>query len=281
MKHHRGLSARAGLVVTGRAFAGAAGGGARARGRGVGAVFVLVALAGALLLTGAVGDAPANTTCLAPRFLPENQEVSVHATRVFIKEVVEGGSLEGCSGPIRGHAEYAESESGPWILTSNRIDEGFGERKTLGNGTTTIAKEMLFIGSENAGATPVLQHLMPERTYYARFVAEDEVGKAQTTVEFTTTPISKPEIIEEGDSVGQGFHLRLAAALAPKSVAVRAPIQTNGALTTYRFEYALGENGHAPASKSAAWKPFTSGAEGTVSAAEDFASPGPEATVTV
>ena len=89
----RSLSVRIGLAVSGRAFAGVVG--SRARGRAVKAVFVLAGLVGVLLLTGAVGDAPASTTCLAPRFEPENQEVSVHATRAFIKEVTGGAS--GCS----------------------------------------------------------------------------------------------------------------------------------------------------------------------------------------
>ena len=88
--------------------------------------------------------------------------------------------------PAQGHAEYAESESGPWTLTSNKRNESVG-----------TGGDRLFIGSENYAGVPVLQHLIPERTYYARFVAEDEVGQVQTIVKFTTTPISKPEIIKK------------------------------------------------------------------------------------
>jgi hypothetical protein len=190
-----------------------------------------------------------------PQFIQELQEESIHATRARIDvRVVQGGE------PLKWHAEYATSENGPWTAAGGGEFEGGSE-----------AVQEIAIGAMNTQRARVLQHLAPEETYYARFVAEDADGTVTKTVKFTTTAESKPEIFEEDSGGGRGLSVSVHPG-TPTSQCFFAPLQTNGVETEYHFEYSTSETGP--------WIPFASGASGVVSVAEDFASPGPEACAT-
>src|SRR6202041_1483466 len=78
----------------------------------------------------------------------------------------------------------------------------------------------------------------------------------------------EPEIV----AVGSQGPYPITVTITPTTDCVIAPIQTNGAETKYEFAYSESESGP--------WTPFTTGASGVVSAAEDFAIPGREACVT-
>ena len=109
------------------------------------------------------------------------------------------------------HAEYASAEadgeppaavSPAWAPAGGGIHDspGSGEARgiTIGNVVHRYegrqAEEWSWANQHR-----VLHHLAPDTTYYARFVVntvegEPEGGKAQDTIEFTTTAAGKPEI---------------------------------------------------------------------------------------
>ncbi len=117
----------------------------------------------------------------------------------------------------------------------------------------------------------MLHHLAPSTTYDARFQAEGpgkEVAVPRTFT-FKTTAITKPEIAKESLSGDPVFRVR---ATSPTSAVAQAQIESNGAKTSYVFEYAPAEsNGQAPAEGSAAWLPIEP--PGTLTVAQDFATP--------
>jgi hypothetical protein len=134
-----------------------------------------------------------------------------------------------------------------------------------------------------------VRHLNPGTVYVARLSAENEVGQAKPAFfEFTTKPIAAPGIgtitaSEIENKGGAGVELGATYATFRTSELIEnigaesfvpAGVESNGAETKYRFEYAESEAGNPPPEGSPSWKPFTSGeVSGTISVAEDFANP--------
>ncbi len=156
--------------------------------------------------------------------------------------------------------------SGPWVLAAEGTTGG-------GNGDNFIS-----IGSADAttpanteGRWNVQHHLMPSTTYFARFTLEDAAGTATRTFEFKTLATGEPEVPEIRNE--PGGHTTFNDLSVPKTKGGRtfkAQVETNGLTTEYHFEYALAPSGP--------WKPFSSGANGTITKEEDFADPEPELT---
>ncbi len=141
--------------------------------------------------------------------------------------------------------------------------------------------EALLIGFPNtkgpkSNSTSYLRHLAPGTAYYARFIAKNAGGEARKLVSFTTLPAGRPEVPEVlGFGVGnhfnqEGLNFSLTVTSATSFVS-SVLVEANGSETAYRFEYALPENGRAPAAGSSAWRPFTSNPSGTITAAEEYA----------
>jgi hypothetical protein len=177
---------------------------------------------------------------------------------------------------VRWRAEYATSPTGPWTKTN----EGLYENSGGGTGEVEV-----FLGTEDkkAGGPGLLQHLKPKTLYYFRFLAESTESSAKRSEkvdERRTLPIGPPEIVE-GAPVYGGKAIARLISVTPKSVRFIAPLETNGAQTTYHFEYSASSSGsceyRSPISSVAPWRPFTVGAEGTITSEEDFKSPGVEA----
>jgi hypothetical protein len=196
----------------------------------------------------------------------------VRSTRAFIEPHIDSnGSKTSWS------LEVATGEKGPWTpLRSGTID-------SAGNGlaTRTLAR-----------------HLTPDTPYYLRVVATNSSGTTvQTEIEtkrgvktgnlFTTLAIGSPEVFQydeyasqhlpEGDEHDPVDELKVPGYVQCRSrvgsAECEAHVETNGAQTEYRFEYAPAEAGHTPPEGSASWQPFNSAGSGHVTVAEDFAEP--------
>ena len=205
--------------------------------------------------TGVTAGASAALTCEVPQFRGlENEEV--FATRAHIEE----SALEGNAEPapvVKWQTAYSTAADGPWT--------------PAGEGTVAADHFYVWLGALDATAKPVLHNLKPVTKYYARFQAENECSEkegvvAEAKVEFTTTAIAKPEI-PVTFSGPPTFRVK---ATSPRSAEAEAQVESNGAQTEYHFEYAT--------SAAGPWAPFTSGASGTVTVAEDFADPKAELT---
>ncbi len=148
--------------------------------------------------------------------------------------------------------EYSASGGGPWTLAAT--------------GFETPAKNDAQIESY---PRTVLRHLKPETPYYVRIVAENSAGTFAETASFTTSPVSKPEIISgkepdrrsvepielvEKENVGYE--------VGPTFMTVTADVESNGAATTYAVEYAESGSG-----------PWAVAASGSIGVAEDYAQP--------
>ena len=181
---------------------------------------------------------------------------------------------------VKWRAEYSTSKSaldgGSGILAS---DGEFNEKKPpegifLGESFSVFFAEA-GIECPSVGAVDgvesaverVLRDLQPDTVYYGRFVAENQAHEsAEAPFEFKTLPVEAPE----SSYYGEGE-----TSLTQTSWTAGAFIESNGAETKYRFEYAPAEaSGEPPGEGSASWAPFTSGeVSGVVSVAEEFAQP--------
>ncbi len=124
-----------------------------------------------------------------------------------------------------------------------------------------------------------LRHLTPGTVYYARFFAKNADGEASEIVPFKTLPVGKPEIpripsVNEVPVTLGVSTFRDRQVSSPRSQEFDAQVESNGAETEYRFEYAPAElNGQPPSAGSLAWQVCSSGATGTITVAQDFAEP--------
>ncbi len=201
----------------------------------------------------------------APKFFEAPSFETVHSTRVLL------GMEFDSELPTNAKAEYSESESGPWTLVDSR------EESELNRDNERV---LIPLGTEQpvAGGSPpvLLRHLKPATKYFARFLAKSSAGEAVFMLPFTTLPVGKPEI-PDGGTNERGDSSFSCEESSDTTVFCSSTVETSGALSEYHFEYAPEEAGHRPAEDSSLWAPFTSGATGKVTVAEDFANP--EATV--
>lgn len=159
---------------------------------------------------------------------PAANGLVLFATRARIR-----GSLK----PEQGTAwrlEYATSRTGSWTVAAT--------------GVNTV--NVLF------------RHLTPSTKYYIRLIAEAGSESATAKTEFTTYPVSAPEVLDFLNQHNPPLELR---EITRSSARVKTDVESNGAETEYHFEYAESEGGP--------WSPFSSGASGTVTVSEDFAQP--------
>ncbi len=188
--------------------------------------------------------------------------VIVHSTRVTIIVGLETEELA-----TQWEVEYAPAENGKappvgspaWTLA----DKGVAEEK---RGEFTI-----YIGSADPGAAGNAprqsRHLTPNTSYFARFVANNRAGGAGggedvDMVPFKTLPVGRPEVPKNGILEGEETTFRRGE-VTDNSAAFSAKVETNGAQTEYRFEYAPSPGGP--------WALFSPTSKGTVTVAEDYA----------
>jgi hypothetical protein len=186
---------------------------------------------------------------------PRVEEIYSTRARLIVQVVNEGHAIEW-------HAEYsAGSETGPWVAAG-------GGKQT---GTTPAENELPEVGIGAKDATGsgengyILHHLIPNTTYYVRFVVRDEGGSATKTFTFATLAVGRPEIPQNVSGGSTPSTFKLSGELpTPTSQGFDSQVETNGAETKYEFEYATSAGG-----------PWTvaSGCQGTVTVAEDFANP--------
>jgi hypothetical protein len=212
------------------------------------------------------------------RFEERVYALNVFATRVhLVVSAVSEGKV-----PFEWHAEYSTSRA--------VVEAGKGIAAGAGTCSASEAVEALTLGGgggscPGGGQAISVHRLTPVTTYYARFVAKASGEEIAKVVEFKTGAVAKPAIYFDGqiDGEKEGREGWIGPALTPTSAKVTSGdetlIESNGAATVYHFEYSLPEAGHAPPPGSASWKPFTSGAEGSISVAEDFVQ-GPQAALT-
>ncbi len=210
-------------------------------------VAAVAVLGGALLL------APGALAASPPSIIKSQIGEEVFSTRVTIEgqNVLRLGELD-----TEWKAEYSSvSSSGPWTEVNTEHAIAGADLDSLFIGARDNTFGTLGIGRY------WLRHLTPGTSYFARFWAKNADGEAEEVIPFTTLPVSKPEI---PIFVGKSSSDTMAE--------FKATVEGNGAETVYSVEYAPAETGGGrPADSSASWKPFTSGATGTVSVAEEHA----------
>ena len=209
----------------------------------------------ALVLTGAIGSvtpATAKPPQIETELVPGSEHIYSTRASLLARAATEGL-------PSKWHSEYSTDDQWPGTPAAS------GEEPALnGSGETDMYIGTLDLTSAGGFETSVLHHLAPETTYYVRFVIEDEAGPATATFKFTTLPVAKPEIasIPSEDLPNTTFSI---TSIAPTSAAFVAEVESNGAPTSYSFEYAEAPGGP--------WSLLTTGGAGVVSDAEDFAEP--------
>ncbi len=192
----------------------------------------------------------------APQFRGELKEEEVYSTRAHIEAQANISNTESLE--VHWWGEIATSEAGPW--------------KTVGEETVPKSGGLLdmVLGEKSVAVNATILHkLEANTTYYARFHIEDAYGKAEKTFTFRTSAVAAPEVAKADGRNGRvtSFREECKEVPTPTSACFTAQIESNGAVTAYSFEYTT-EPGN-----SGSWKPFTSGATGTISVAEDFANP--------
>jgi hypothetical protein len=211
----------------------------------------------------AAGESP-------PEFIHAELKQLVFSTRATIATEVEGGGEAG----FEAKAEYSISKTGPWTEDPIVIEDESGglERLRLG------MREPNFEGLLGA---IWLRGLTPDTQYYARFLAKNAASPGgvptEEIVPFKTLPVAEPEVnkVAFNEFINDGEPWFVVGEVTDTATSFTAEIEDNGAKTEYTFEYAPAEvGGGRPGEGSAAWKPFTSGASGTISEAEEHAAPG-------
>ena len=235
------------------------------------AAVVLAALAVALPVTPALASGSpharlelaavpaASLGCEEPQFVPELKFDEVFATRARIVAVARISNVR--SPEVKWSGEYATSESGPWTpaggetLFSNEIAVGLGadDATTVMVMRSTKLKRRSFTTS--CRKPPNISLAFMSKMHAARSNILSRSGRLPRS----QSPKSRP--------TRMGGLRFTAGASSPTSAGFTAQVESNGAATEYGFEYTT-EPG-----SSGSWKPFTSGATGTISVAEDFANP--------
>lgn len=203
-----------------------------------------------------------------PTIASELYEEEVYSTRA----IITGQIFPGIDGQekveLEWRGEYAPAEkngeapatgSESWVLAGS--DTG-----TYGPGGTAREQGYMRLGVEDpaVGHRRVLHHLSPNTTYYVRFFAKTKYGEATRMFKFATPAVAKPEVAHDFGNKRTTFEQ---TALTSNAASFKAQIESNGLETQYRFEYT------SEPSNQASWKPFTSGASGIVTKAEDYAEP--------
>lgn len=183
--------------------------------------------------------APVVASACEPATLTRLSVAEVHATRAYLSSV-----LVPSPSAIQYRIEYATSEAA--------LSEGEGSvasRATIPGASGNLA------GHTGTTIGAGLGHLTPETRYYGRAIAENACGSDEMTANFMTNSLEPPEInVEGGGSFG-----------TTTATFDRVAIQTNGTTTEYHLEYTT-----EPADPFS-WLPLSSGATGSVTAAEDSA----------
>jgi hypothetical protein len=200
----------------------------------------------ALLATPALASVKLEVNSFEPELKPGGSGApAVYATRAYLLGVI-GFKTDGVPGSKEEASyriDYSTSASGPWTLASSG---------------TVYPKNA---GRSDTFPSATIQHLKPETTYHARLLVDNGFENASATLEFTTTPVAAPEVLEPRFNLIEGGE---GTAVGVDYADFGAKIQTNGAATHYLFEIATAASGP--------WAPASgTGVEGDVTVAADFA----------
>lgn len=224
-------------------------------------------LAGAVLATFAAVLVLAGPALAGATSFGELTEEGVGATRAIIRAPVLDleGNLE--LKEIRGELTTEPANPASWVSVPI-AEQGHGPEREA-DLTLTLGENDGLFAEDNSHTGWELHHLKPDTTYYARFTVKTASGElVEHTYEFTTTTVTAPEVViklgAQGTHNSFTFDVR---GLSPTSAAFKAHVETNGAKTEYHFEYTTEPE------NAGSWKPFTSGASGSVTVAEDYANP--------
>ncbi|HEY1687693.1 MAG TPA: fibronectin type III domain-containing protein [Solirubrobacteraceae bacterium] len=213
-----------------------------------------LSLSGAPLITPFAAAQP-------PQVRGELYYEAVFATRATVQAEIELFSAP----ESKWRAEYAESAAGPWTFVNGgsfgALAGGNTPEVSIGEPDGTTG------GGHEEGTYRVLHHLTPDTHYYVRFSVEDPGGAASRTFEITTLAAGKPEIAREHNEADNVSTFQPSELATTTTDAYTAQIETNDATSEYHFEYT-----DEPAN-AGSWAPFSSGASGTITAAEDFGDP--------
>jgi hypothetical protein len=230
-------------------------------------VLAVVAVTAALFLLASQAMAAG-----APEFHGGSGVVNMpHATRATV-----GLALEPGEAGTEWKAEYALAEangeappenSPAWTVANTGQFPTHESEVYIYIGATNPTKSGI---AEGSGASTYLRHLTPGTAYYARFIATDKAGRATETIPFKTLPLGKPEVPVRylgPDAIGPWVQVGASDITADTGFV----LESDGSETEYHVEYSLPESGHAPASDSASWQPFTSNGTGKITPVEEYA----------
>jgi hypothetical protein len=204
----------------------------------------------------------------------------VHSTRVILEMTLRSEKLT-----TKWKSEYAPICTGMSCLASEceqavPMSGWKTVNESIIQGESSAQSNRVLLGAPDPEGGPIqLRHLSPETCYVVRFSAinsdskldqNNEPEPAERDVWFRTRPIEKPEVPKLGSMeewTEPAFILREAM---DDGVVMSAKIESNGAESSYVFEYASPEKGGMPSVDSSSWKAFSSGS-GNVSVAEDYA----------
>jgi hypothetical protein len=276
---HSGHESKRPAVTTGvvARFAG--------RGRAASAMLLAAVLTTfAVLATGGLSTAcaaPASITSGGSPFATSLTPALSTAVSNSNPPVIRGELLDEYVNATRAHIEaFAENEKhaitwrGEYATSEALLNEGKGVLAGHGEVSQSDSDALTFMSlsfgkayAANETEIAEIHHLTPDTKYYARFVVESDAPTVSRTFEFTTLPAGPPEVPFGQDQHNGGSSVKQQLATTPTSAEFTAVIQTNGLPTKYEFEYT------ATPGEPASWAPFSSGASGSVSVAEDFAEP--------
>lgn len=231
-------------------------------------------LVAVLLAGGAASTLAAGEGVPRPIIRSEAKE-EIYATRAHVGI---GVTVLPTGSKLSLHFEW-ESEYAPAEANGAPPAAGSTSWRKAGGGSREIPKdEGAELGAELGGTNEdgsehtFVRHLQAGINYYARFHVKDEGGTAEATFEFTTLPVSKPEL-EGGIGIGSSKWSQVtlgAAAVDPFAAQIDPILQANGAEAEYQIDVApAGAGVTAPPEESSAWVPASAGGSGHLSAAEE------------
>jgi hypothetical protein len=194
------------------------------------------------LAFGATRPTPARAACP-----PIGWTVPLEATSVFATRAKLEASAQAVVSELGGFEEWrielATSPGGPWVL---------GASGSAPNGIIRV----------------LIRELKPETHYYAKAQARTpNCGELQSSTDFTTTPVGKPEISEfEPVQYQSGPHSH-SSEIGTNFANFRSHIETDGAETSYHFEYSASR----AQVEAGSGTPIAASPPGPISVAAEFA----------
>ena len=204
---------------------------------------VAVVLAATFLVTLISGSALAQAETSGP----PTPEAGATASEIGATHASFSGSVYTNGSETHCRVEYATEEGGPWAIAQSDTGPAYQPNSPAYCGDASVGNRT--------------HHLTPKTVYFVRVTAENAFGKlaevpAVTTTKFTTLAVGPPQVFTDDRNKAQ--------LVGTTFIDPAAEVDSNGAETEYKFEYAMTPAGP--------WIPIP-GASGVITVAEDFAEP--------